>query len=215
MVGSVDQQQGLGEDLVFLMGRPPVREFLEFVKVQALDPATVDVGVLTSEWRAANDRVRVLERTEKGIADGAKVDAVEAGLAKLAEGVLVDPVVRKAFEALPWKVGVVTLDSLVVYQKRIGLPHVARVRAALGDKPSAEAVFNLCLPVGAQVRQPPVRAVSATNGWLFISPSNDLRILEGQLLGTDAVRGRQLGGPRWRSQCLRRILSEPAPCGAD
>jgi hypothetical protein len=155
MVGAVDQQQGLGEDLVFLMGRPPVREFLEFVKVQALDPATVDVGALTSEWRAANDRVRVLERTEKGIADGAKVDAVDASLAKWAEGVSVDPVVKKAFEALPWKVGVVPLDSLVVYQKRIGLPHVARVRAALGDRPTREAVFNLCLPVGAQVRQRP------------------------------------------------------------
>ncbi len=183
-----------GEEQVFLIGRPPVREFLDFVKAQAVDPSTVDVGQLTTEWRAANDRVRQLERDEKGIADNAKVEEVPDDLAEPANRVANDPVVRKAFETLPSRVGVVNLETLVVHQKRIGLPYVASVRAALGDTPSPAGIFRLCLPVGVDVALPPVQVISATNGWLFVSPSNDLRILDGQALAPEAVRARQLGG---------------------
>lgn len=185
---------GAGEEQVFLMGRPPVREFLDFVRGQALDPATVDVGALTTEWRAANDRVKELENTERGIADGVRVDAIPDELAEMARAVSTDAVVGKAFETLPWALGYVALDSLVVYQKRIGLPYVAKVRAAIGNSTTPAAVFRLCLPVGADAAVPPVQLVSATNGWLFISPSNDLRILDAQPLRPDAVRARQLGG---------------------
>jgi hypothetical protein len=190
----MESDPAAGEEQVFLMGRPPVREFLEFVRAQAVDPSTVDLGALTAEWRAANDRVRQLEESERGISDGVEVRPIPDDLTEMAANVSSDPVVRKAFETLPWQIGVVDLDSLVVYQKRIGLPYVARVRGVLGDSPTPSAIFRLCLPVGTDVSAPPAQVLSASNGWLFISPSNDLRVLDGQALPPAAVRGRQLGG---------------------
>lgn len=176
------------------MGRPPVREFLDFVRGQAADPASVDIGALTTEWRAANDRVKELENAEKGIADGVAVGPIPPELRELAAAVSGDAVIRKAFETLPWTLGLIDLNRLVVHQKRIGLPYVARVRERLGPNPSLASVFRTCLPVGADVTLPPVQLVQASNGWLFTSPSNDLRVIDGQALPANAVRGRPLGG---------------------
>src|SRR5712672_481548 len=57
------------DDHVFLIGRPPVGEYLGFIRTMAIDGQERDQGILVEEWRRANDHVRRLERTEAGIAD--------------------------------------------------------------------------------------------------------------------------------------------------
>jgi len=56
-------------DYVFLLGRPPVAEFLHFIASMAVDGQNVDQGQLTQEWRQANDHVAELETSEAGISD--------------------------------------------------------------------------------------------------------------------------------------------------
>lgn len=48
------------DDHVFLIGRPPLGEFLGFVEVVA-GIGSEDRGALANEWRQANDRVKALE----------------------------------------------------------------------------------------------------------------------------------------------------------
>jgi hypothetical protein len=190
---SVSGDGATGENNVFLIGRPPIQEFLDFVQAQAADRHSVDVGALATEWRSANDHVRQLEADERGLADGPEISPVPAELQELAAVVAGDPAIKRAFETLPWRLGLVELDRLVVYQKRIGLEQVARMRARLGPDPSPEAVFSLCLPVGPGT-PPSVNIVRGSNGWLFVSPSNDLRILDARVLVPTQVTGYQVGG---------------------
>src|ERR1041385_9224238 len=55
-----------GETL-YLIGRPPLRGYIRFVRSHAVHPP--GKGVLTDEWEAAAEVVRSLEREEAGIAD--------------------------------------------------------------------------------------------------------------------------------------------------
>jgi hypothetical protein len=185
--------QELIETNVFLMGRPPLGEYLGFLTTQMVDGHLADRGLLAQEWREANDRVKQLERDEAGWADGATVDPISADLQELEARVLSDAMYRRQFELVPWCVGEVELDRLVVYQKRIGLGHIERVRATLGPNPSRADVFRLCLPY----HHPPTPAVTtqqAPNGWVFTSPSNDLRLMDATLLRPDQISGYQAKG---------------------
>jgi hypothetical protein len=152
-----------------------------------------DRGALAQEWRTANERVKQLERDEAGLADGVAIGAVPADLRDQEVAVTNDLVYRKQFELVPWRVGVVELDRVVVFQKRIGLDHVARLAREIGKKPSPKDVFRLCLPVHRPA-PPPVSAHEATNGWIFTSPSNDLRALDATLLRPDQISGYQSRG---------------------
>lgn len=185
--------EALTEDNVFLMGRPPMGEYLGFLTTQMVDGHLADRGALAQEWRTANDRVKELERDESGWADGVAIESVAAELSDLEESVCGDPVYRKQFELVPWRVGTVELDRLVVFQKRIGLKHAKRLSETNGKSPSARDIFRLCLPVHRPV-PPPVSVHQGTNGWVFTSPSNDLRVMDATLLRPDQVSGYQPRG---------------------
>src|SRR5438445_13016140 len=57
------------DEHVFLVGRPPIGEYLGFVQSLAVNGHAVDLGELTEEWRRANDHVPALETIAAGIAD--------------------------------------------------------------------------------------------------------------------------------------------------
>src|SRR5438477_7684176 len=116
------------DDHVFLVGRPPLGEFLGFIRTMSIDGQTADQGQLANEWRRANDHVSELEKTEAGIADGLQVVELPASLAQLAEQVRAEPSFQKTFGALPTQFGLVELDRLVVYQKFINLGYVEMLR---------------------------------------------------------------------------------------
>ena len=163
-------------------------EFLGFVTSQMVDGHNADVRALSDQWRSANDHVQELIATEPQAADGVTIGEIPNELSALASRVLADPLFRRAFEIVPTRLGVVELDRLVVYQKRINLDFVARLQETIGRAPNAEVVFRTCLPYEHVV--PAIRVMRvAQNAFTFISPSNDVRVVDVALLQPNQIQG--------------------------
>src|SRR5947209_8526866 len=113
-----------GDDHVFLIGRPPIGEFLGFIRTMSVDGQNLDQGKLADEWRQANDHVNALEKAEAGIADGVAVSPLPEALHPLTEQVRNEPSFQTNFRMIPTEFGVIDLDRLVVYQKFINLGFV-------------------------------------------------------------------------------------------
>src|SRR5882672_7326084 len=163
-----------GDETLYLIGRPTLKQFLRFARGHAVDPPAE--AVLAQEWEEARGRVRALTDEEAGIAD----DPPRVGLGREREALLIeflkDPLVRHGFNTVPTEVATVNLDSMVVYQKHIDLTFARQLEASLGPAPGEEQIFRTCLPYDHP--QPPVKwAGVRRDGFVFVSPSNDLRFL--------------------------------------
>lgn len=181
------------DDVVFLLGRPPIGEFLGFVRAsQSSADESFDLGTLTREWRAANDRVLELEQSEAGFADGPSIQPLPDDVRLLADQVVSDPMFARAYGQLPVQIGMVELDRLVVFQKHVNLGFVEETKALLGPKPDDLAVARLAFGIDRPL-PPAKRLQNANNGFTFVSPSNDLRFLEATLLPPELV-GHVSGG---------------------
>jgi hypothetical protein len=176
-----------GDEAVFLIGRPPLAEFLAFVRNQTVGGQQADMRALADEWRAANDHIQALEAEEAGLADGVQAQELPAALADMAKAVLASPMTQRAFSIVPVRIGMVELDRLVVFQKYINLRYVAELRQQLGDRPSNEELFEFCLPLHANL--PQVRMAPVQNGFVFLSPSMDFRLLEVSPIDPGQIQG--------------------------
>jgi hypothetical protein len=179
---------------LLLIGRPPLAEYLGFVTTQTLQGETADPAALATEWRSANDRVRELETLEAGIANAASIVSIDAGLEELRRKVLADPAYRRAFSIVPARIGVVELDTLVVFQKHVNLAYVDHLHRKFGDRPSSEDLFRFCLPL----RHPapaPTQSRVAQNAFVFVSPSTDFRLLDVRLFAPSDLPGYTTAGP--------------------
>lgn len=187
------QTQAVIDEHVFLTGRPPIGEFLGFIRTMSVDGQSADQGYLAEEWRVANDRVTQLEKSEPGVADNLTILSIPQELTQVIQDVISNPVFQRTFRVFPTDVGIVELDQLVVYQKHINLGFVDELKAILGADPSLEAVTRLALSV--EKHDPPVRVMqTSANSYSFISPSNDFRFLEAVLLDPRQVTGYTASG---------------------
>jgi hypothetical protein len=187
------------EEQVFLIGRPPIGEYLGFVLNNTTEGKTTPVDELADQWRRANDHVKELEQSEPGWADDPDVQDLDPALHPLRDKLLAEPAVKKTYGFAPCEIGVVELDRLVVFQKHINVSYAAQLQRLLGEDPALEDVFNFCLPLDRRYDpKPRVGPVSGSpigvNGWAFISPSTDLRVLEMQVFEPDQVSGHQWSG---------------------
>jgi hypothetical protein len=181
-------QQQTTDDHIFLTGRPPMTEYLSFVLANTAKGNQADRAGLAQAWRAANDHLKALEAEEVGWADETPVLPVPEHLHELADAALQDPSLQQSYALLPVAIQMVELDRLVVYQKAINLGQVARIKSRLGTGPSDEDVFRVCFPLDRSF-DPPWGAQQGANGWTFVSPSNDFRVL-----GVNAVHPSQVMG---------------------
>lgn len=179
-----DTFQPQADEHVFLIGRPPVEEYLNFLTL-SVGGQTLDHRILMDEWRSANDHVKVLEKQEAGWPDNPIIDDLPPQLHPLRAQVDADLMYQHTF-VLPHTVGMVELDRLVVFQKEINLSYVQRIQSKLGSMPGEEDVFRLCLPVDHVAPQMSEMQVSA-NSFIFHSPSNDLRFLGVKLLNAAQI----------------------------
>ncbi len=191
MLGQAGAQQV--DDHVFLVGRPPIEEYLGFVVSQSVGGQNANHGMLADEWRSANDHIRELEKNEAGIANNIETSSLDERLNRLTADVTADPVFQKCFQLVPTDIALVELDRLVVFQKAINLRYVDELQKGLGKNPSAESVFRFCLPHDHQI--PPVKAMQiAQNAYAFLSPSMDFRAIGQAVLSKDQIVGYQPGG---------------------
>src|SRR6184192_1038150 len=89
------------DDHVFLIGRPPLSEFISFIKVMAIDGQSANQGKLAAEWRSANDHVKRLETNEAGIADSQTIGSLDPSVSQLAETFLKNPFFLRSFSLVP------------------------------------------------------------------------------------------------------------------
>lgn len=120
---------------VFLVGRPPLAEFLSVVKSKARFDTQPELGPLTEEWRKANDHIIELEKQESGIADSPPLADIPESLNDLLKEVQNDPIFAKSFQIVPPSINMVELDKLVVWQKHINLTYVETIKKELGSNP--------------------------------------------------------------------------------
>ncbi len=158
---------------LYLLGRPTLKQFLQYVRNQAVNPP--GSGILTEEWQAASEVVRTLEKEEAGLADNSTIQPLAPDNELLLE-FLKNPLVKHSYNTVPTEVAFVDLDSLVVYQHHIDLTFVAQLKKRLRPAPSEAEIFRMCLPHDQP--QPPVKWSRVhKDTYVFVSPSNDLRFL--------------------------------------
>jgi hypothetical protein len=176
------------EECVYLIGRPPISEFLGFIQTQTIDSKNAHMGLLTEEWRKANDRVKEIEISEAGYSDNHLHQPIPDKLNGLLEKVKQDEILKKGYSMVPYVFGMVELDKLLVYQKFINLSHVERLKTELGTKPSDEKIFELCMPFNHPVPDFNQQQINQ-NTYDFVSPSNDLRFLDAVVLNKEQISG--------------------------
>jgi hypothetical protein len=181
------------DEHVFLLGRPPLSEFLNYVRLYALGGQTANQGDLVREWGAANRHVLDLEVSQAAIANDVPLPDVPATLSQFAAQLQADPVFVSAYQVLPTRIAYVELDRLIVYQKQIDLSYVSSIQARLGTTPTQEDVFRCCLPVRPTL-EPVQMMQTAGNSFTFVSASNDFRFLGAPILQPSQIVGQPLGG---------------------
>ena len=169
---------------LLLAGLPPVNEYLGFIH-QAGDGRRQDLASWVEAWRTASSQRELLARAEIGVCDTAPAASLSPHLQHLADDLLSDRTVIRSFSMMPMRVGMVDLDTLIVYQRHINLGFARQLQRQLPPA-TEEDLFRFCL---LDRSRPPVRAVRMGDAWLFASVSNDLRIVDPVILRGDEVPG--------------------------
>ena len=173
-VEAPDQGDQDSDQSLYLIGRPPLKDFLRFVKNHGVNPP--GQAALTDAWQAAREVVRRLEAEEAGVADAPPIGKLGPEYEPLLIEFLKDPLVHYGFNTVPTEVAIVELDRMVVYQEHIDVTHSRRLEQKLDAIPSRTELFRTCLPYDHP--QPPVKWSRVSQGkFVFVSPSNDLRLL--------------------------------------
>jgi hypothetical protein len=181
-IAAHDPQPDSAENL-YLIGRPTLKQFLRFVKDNAIHAPSS--GDLVEEWHAANKIIRELEKAEAGLPDNPLLEPVDPSNELLLEFLQV-PLVRHSFNTVPTEVAYVDLDRMVVYQHHIDLTHVEQLKRKLGPSPTEEEIFRTCLPCAPSL--PPVKWTrSHRDTFVFMSPSDDMRFLGALPLEPDNI----------------------------
>ena len=177
------------DEYVYLLGRPPVGDLLKFVRLMAVDGRTRSQTDLADEWRRAHEHLREVEANEAGVADDPMIAPLSPRLEDRRQRLLSDPLFR-AYDGTPADIFVVDLDGVVVFQRHIDLTHVAKLQMRLPADPTEEELFDFCLPVDRN--HPPVRVMqTSANSYAFVSPSNDFRFVQADLL--EGMKAAQFG----------------------
>jgi hypothetical protein len=181
-------------DELWLLGQPPLRDYLDFVRESVEGGAQMDPRALCDEWRVANDHYYELEKREAGIADKAECLELPPAMRPLAQELAARPHFRITCDCLPVSFGMVELDRLILYQPHVTLPFVEELRARLAPAPDAQALFRFCQPL--ERRDPPVRVRRlGDRRYQFVSESTDFRFHKAALLRPEQVIGHDSFGP--------------------
>lgn len=168
-------EQSHADDYAFLIGFPPLAEYLSYMQVDSLDTSVIDRRTFVDRWRAASVVVAGLPPLDRR--DHSQPLAPE--LAKLRDEFAADAILRHSL-LVPADVVTLDLNRVVVLQKRINLRYSRELQSRLPSKPTAEELFRFCL---MDRDQPAITvARSSQNQFVFTSPSNDFRLLDARLL---------------------------------
>jgi hypothetical protein len=184
--GNGPAENGAVDEEIWLLGQPPLTQYLDFIKDSVVGGADANPAELTAEWRSANIYYQELEESEAGIADRAERRELDSSLAPLAAEVGADPSYRRAFNTLPTEFGLVELDKLIVFQKSVTGTFIDTLKARLGPAPDPAALFRFCLPLGTPDTPVEARRMGSKR-FIFRSDSTDFRFHGPALLRPEQI----------------------------
>ena len=169
------------DDYVFLVGRPPISEYISFVQTMAVDGHSIEQGTLAQHWRQASVRVAEIEAAEAGAANDPPLQEVPVDMQPFVARVTADSAFQSTFSNVPTGFFLVEIDRLVVFQKFINLGFVEELKGSLSATPGSADIARLAF--GLDRPQPGVTIRQAGNGvFQFVSASSDIRPLEATLI---------------------------------
>lgn len=132
------------------------------------------------EWRAAHDRLRMIEEADHDGPDHVltALRQLPSELHLLRDRVLSDALVRRTLGTVPIDVALIDLEGLVVFQRLMDLSYVAKVHTRLGEQPSPQDIFEFCLPLDRSLVPGPEQSRLTPNLYALASPSKDFRFLQ-------------------------------------
>jgi hypothetical protein len=187
-------QSDVVRDEICLLGQPPLRRYLNFMRDEVVGGESADRRALVDEWRRVNDYYGELEESEAGIADKIEVLDLDHVLAPLVAEAMADPRYRHAFDTFPTSFAWVELDRLVIYQTRVTQQFVEALKSRLGPAPDPETLFRFCLPPECPGVPVEIRRIGQER-YVFACESTDFRFLDAALLRPDQVRDYASAGP--------------------
>jgi hypothetical protein len=190
---SINPSEPAREPWVFLLGRPPMAEYLSFL-VQASPGQDVDIAAAAARWRNAADVIDGLATSEAGIADNQGPGDLPSRLHANARRYMEEPTAGAAYAFVPAKIGVIDLQHVVVYQRQINLAYAEQLQKTIGDwGPDDERLLDFCLATD-QPPPPIKRYQPSDNTVMFQSVSTDARFLGSALLDASQVTGHTVPG---------------------
>lgn len=178
---------------MWLLGQAPLQKYLDFADDAAIDAAPSRRAALVAEWRAAAVYYEELEQREGGIADRLARGPLAPELLPLAGQVIESSRYTQTFDSLPTQIQMVELGRLVVCQNHVTRTFVDQLKVTLGPRPSPDALFRFCLPLGEAQAPVQVRKVGSKR-YVFQSGSTDLRFHESVLLRAGQLNGYEAYG---------------------
>jgi hypothetical protein len=182
------------QEQAWLLGQPPLENYLEFVEELTIGGADIPRSKLVDEWRAANDYYGELEKTEAGIADEVEIHDLEPAMRPLADEVISDGRFCRSFDTLPTRFAMVELDRLMVGHPYVSVHHTARLKTRINKSSTPEALFRFCLPTDRSEAPVQMRR-TGPRSFQFWSASSDFRFQEHALLRPDQINGFDTFGP--------------------
>jgi hypothetical protein len=190
---SNEPKHGPIDQAVYLIGYPPLQDYIQFVRTRAVGGYHVEEAPLVKEWRASHEVLGILQKSEAGIADNLPTIPLPDSMSAIAKSSLDHDEAKLTFQTLPHAWSLVDVDNLVVTQRSVNLGFARKLRAALPGNLTNEALIDLAigngpLPPDMQITQLSERMYS------FSSPSWDLRFLETALLKPTQIYERPTHG---------------------
>lgn len=191
-ISAAEGEAGQSRELIWLVGQPPLPDYLEFVKKKVFGGDEIAPRELVDEWRIANDFYHELSTSEAGLADMIDCRPLPKSLKPLEAAVRENAWFRKSFSELPVEFAMVELDKLIVTQTHVERGHHDAIAATLGK--DLKKRFHFCIPLEREL--PPVRMQRLSDcRWLFSSSSTDFRERTAMLLKGEQLSGVGVDGP--------------------
>jgi hypothetical protein len=151
-------------------------EVLDYVRTHAIKEDRDRLPEIKAAWRKLQPRVAELEEREAGLPDTIQVRPLPKAYWPRAEAYAADPLIQKAFYAIPYGFTLVEVDKLIAPQRSVNFGYVNQLARTLPQAPTMDDLIEICIS--------PTRALAPiqhlelhADTHVFTSPNSDLRCL--------------------------------------
>ncbi|MBS0254167.1 MAG: hypothetical protein JSS36_02880 [Proteobacteria bacterium] len=182
------------QTVIWLLGQPPLDEYLDFVARFVVDGADIRRSRLVAAWRRAHDHFARLEKREAGEADRVERFPLPPELRRHAARLRASRNFRNTFDVVRTTIEMVELDRLIVWQAQVEDRFALDRAADLHPGADPAQLFDFCLP--ARRAAPPVTVNRIAGGhFQLVSQAADLAMLRARVLDPATVPPGDEEGP--------------------